>query len=257
MMMPLKVSSPNLKHRAMMANWKATADTLLALTVAHAIESFIPVAGDIKSGLETLNNLFSKLLYDQMPSGTVWIDHLDILNAVRIIGIRRRLNITDIYSESLSGYLDIGIAKDSEAYTKAVQIIKSVGIPGDVLIDHELREGYVRLKTVHRTRFDLLSIHGNTNLDLNGKIVKIPFSQQLSDKQKQALSDVYDMYETDKAKRDENIKKFQEMLEGYEALNEVRLWWDQISGTFSITAAGKALAQANAKRCDPGLPDLD
>ena len=44
--------------------------------------------------------------------------------------------------------------------------------------------------------------------------------------------------------------------DSYEYLHALKLWWDDIPQSFDITQVGRILAQTNAKRCDPSLPDL-
>ena len=63
---------------------KVSDEALLGLTVAHAVNSFQPVTGDINQGLDVLNDLFGKVIYGELPLGDDWLDHLDILNAVRL-----------------------------------------------------------------------------------------------------------------------------------------------------------------------------
>ena len=50
---------------------------LCALTVAHAFESFFPNTGEILNGLWLLDNMFKKLMYEDLPTGNRWLDHLD------------------------------------------------------------------------------------------------------------------------------------------------------------------------------------
>jgi hypothetical protein len=84
-------------------------DALLGLTVFHAISNFIPISGDIHQGLNVLDNLFGKCIYGKLPVGSDWLDHLDLLDAVRINSFSSLFKIQQIYSASLAGYVDIGI----------------------------------------------------------------------------------------------------------------------------------------------------
>src|SRR5690606_36882980 len=63
---------------------KVSDDALLGLTVRHALDRFLPTSGDIYQGLDVLNDLFGKILYRDLPVGQDWLDHLDILDAVRL-----------------------------------------------------------------------------------------------------------------------------------------------------------------------------
>ena len=124
-------------------------------------------------------------------------------------------------------------------------------------VDHELRAGYVRLKLIIRERLDLLWIHGTTRMNVNGLCCDIPTKQMLSDEQKDALRQIYNLYETDNQLRNENAIKFMEMFNSYNTLRKVTDWWNSINFAFSITSVGKVLAHANAQKCSTELPPLD
>lgn len=97
---------------------KISDDALLGLTVFHSVSNFFPASGNILQGLDTLDRLFGKIFYGELPTGTEWLDHLDILDAVRINSYGG-LKIKQYYPEMLNGYIDVGIEKNSESYTKS------------------------------------------------------------------------------------------------------------------------------------------
>ena len=196
------------------------------------------------------------MLYDELPSDEMWIEHLDILNAVRINPFGSMKKMGAYYAEVLSGYVDVGIRKDSENYSKAVDILKSAKVPLGVLVDHELREGYVRLELINKSRPDLLPIAGVTKINIDGQLIEIPVKMVLSEKIKNAIEQVYDLYDDNVQYRNENIAHFLEILRKCESLRKVEEWWDSLNGSFSITTIGKVLAHANAQRCNPCLPPL-
>lgn len=232
-------------------------EALQGLTVAHSIESFIPVCDGIEDGLRALSVLFDNIIYDDLPKGREWEEHLDILNAIRINPFGELKKIEQFYSEQLSGYVDIGIKKTSDNYNKAVNILKNVQLPLDVLMDHELRHDYVRLKLLNRSRMDLLCLQATEKMNMNGLLVEVPVKQKLSKTQNEALGQVYDLYEDNEKLRNENNAKFMEMFNSFDALRKVGEWWNNIDGSFSITSVGRVLAHANAQKCDPNLPPLD
>lgn len=224
-------------------------DALLALTVSYVILNVIPKVVDVRKGLDVLNNLFSKIVCDNLPFSMDWIDHLDVIKAVRINHIYCLGKFEEIYFDRLFGTATVGIKKGSESYHKALDIINSVELPLDILMDHELRDGYVRLRTVIGDNFDFISIIQN----FNGKIL----NKELSIAQRHALTDICGLYENNQIKRNENITKFAHMIDEYDVLKETKNWWNNINMFFSITCVGKVLAQANAKRCDPSFPDYE
>lgn len=73
-------------------------DALCALTIAHAIYCYLPLQGEAREGLAILDGLFSKLLYENLPQGIEWLDHLDVLGAIRLsqIGNLNKFSVLDI-----------------------------------------------------------------------------------------------------------------------------------------------------------------
>ena len=234
-----------------------TDEALLALTVFHSVEAFIPVATDIKPGLESLNRLFSKVIYATLPKDALWIDQLDVLNAIRINPFGGLKKIEQYYSERFAGYIDVGIEKDSDNHHKAIEILSNANLPHSILREHELRNGFIRLRVININELDTISLQVVREVEVDGKIIPLPIKQPLSDHQKQAINEVYSLYNTDEDLKKENIRTFMDIWNSFSYLNILREWWDSIQGSFAITSVGKVLAHANAQRCDPQLPDLN
>lgn len=238
-----------------------TDEALLGLTVAHSVVSFMPALGEIGKGISILNDLFSKLLDDDifsLPKVYDWLDHLDILNTIRVSHLGNMKKLNQYYSEQLSGYVDVGIKKDSENYTKAHELLQQVNLPSTAtLVEHELRLGYVRLPLVNKDNIDSLSLTKNQVIINSGQVLTIPVNQELNRKQKDTLNEIYELYENNQQLKNENITKFIEIWDSYDSLKKVHDWWDNLPQSFTITAAGKVLAHVNAQRCDPSLPPLN
>ncbi|NLE00843.1 MAG: hypothetical protein GX640_13325, partial [Fibrobacter sp.] len=232
-------------------------EALLGLTVAHAVSYFIPVTGNVVDGIKILANLFNKIIYNLPPSGNAWLEHLDILDALRINQFGSMKKINQYYSEQFSGYVDAGIDKGTEDFQKALTFVKESNLPGDILCDHELRPGYARLRILNIDRLDLVAIKSLHQVNLNGQIVSLPMQSQLSDEQKQTIKTIYGLYSKESNLRDDNIVEFFKLWDTHESLRILRNWWDSIPGAFALTAVGRVLAHANAQRCDPTLPALD
>lgn len=232
-------------------------EALLGLTVAHSVSQFIPKTGNIKEGIEILSDLFGKVFYDLPPTGSDWIDHLDILDAVRINQFSSMKKIDEFYPIMLPGYVDVGIDKSTDDFQKAITIIREAKLPEDVLCDHELRPGYVRLRILNIDRLDLVVINGFQQINLNGQLVTLPVQIQLSNDQKQAIKNIYALYSKNSEIRNENVVEFIKLWDEFESLKKLRNWWDSIPVSFTITSVGRVLAHANAQRCDPMLPELN
>ena len=230
-------------------------DGLLGLTVAHSVSRFIPLTGNIEEGIKILANLFNQVIYNILPLGDLWLEHLDILNAIRRNQFGRLKKVDEIYTEAFPGYVDVGIDKATEDYKKALELVKDSKLPEDILCDHELRPGYVRIRIVNIDQLDLVTV--NSIQQVNNQ--KLPFAVKLplSENQKQTLKDIYSLYSKESNLRDENIVQFFKLWDTHESLKKLRNWWDSIPESFTITAVGRVLAHANAQRCDSTIPALD
>jgi hypothetical protein len=228
---------------------KVSDEALLGLTVAHAINSFIPMSGSIHQGLDTLNDLFGKILYGELPTGNDWLDHLDILNSVRLSSFGTLKKVEQFYPEVLSGYVDVGIDKKSENYDKAVEILKNNNLPSDILIDTPNTD-FVRVFICNRNNINSITLHHKVISE--GNLIMIPV--KLSETQIKAIDSIYDLYSQDGNIKQNNINLFMTEWNKRPNLKTLREWWDNIPISFTITSVGKVLAHSNAQRCDKSLP---
>ena len=232
---------------------KISDDALLGLTVFHSVTYFFPISGDIKQGLKVLNDLFGKLFYCNLPKGNDWLDHLDILDAIRVSNFGGLKKIEQYYSEMLGGYIDVGIEKNSENYNKALEILKSNELPQQVLVEHDLNPNYARVNLPNKDNISSLTLQ--RSLLQNGQLTVITIL--LSEKQINAIKSIYDLYKSDNNIRQQNVKKFMEEWDKQPNLKILRDWWDNIGASLQLTSVGKVLAHANAQRCDKNLPPLN
>ena len=59
-------------------------EALRGLTVFQAVQQYRSVSPSLEQGLDVLDALLADLIDGPLPSGADWLDHLDILDAVRI-----------------------------------------------------------------------------------------------------------------------------------------------------------------------------
>ena len=244
-------------NRAVKIVDEITDESLLGVTVAYSVLQWIPASGNLYEGLNTLNTLFGKIKYEALPKGSEWIEHLDALGVIRINSFGSLKKIGEFYPEVLSGYVDVGIDKTSENYQKAIEIIKEAHLPNNILCDHELRSGFVRLQIVRIDKLDLLSVTGQQKVNIGEQEIILPINQPLTDHQKDAIKNIYALYNNESKLKSQNISKFIEKWDEYDNLRNLKSWWDEISLSYTITPVGRVLAHANAQRCDSSLPALD
>ena len=204
-------------------------DALCALTIACAFQFYAPIANSISDGLKILDDLFKKLIYLKLPTGMNWLDHLDMLGAIRVSSFKL-IDVKKYLSSRYNGYICVGIKKDSEDLEKAYAILDEYGISRSFLVDNECMDGYMRYNI--RSFDDVESDY------------------------KEAVDRIRELYSKDKSLLDKAKDRFIELWDSYESLRIVRDWWSKIPYGYSISYIGRVLAQTNAKRIDPELPDL-
>jgi len=228
-------------------------DALLGLTTSHAVATFVPVTGDIHQGLDAIDELFGKIFCGQLPIGNEWLDHLDILDAIRINSFGNLKKLQEHYPEIMKGYVNVGIKKNTENYINAKELITRNGLPEDVLVDHVLNTSFSRLNIFDKNQIDSLVIKQQIPHATEKNFVHIP----LSEEQKDALKSIYDLYNDDETIKQQNVVSFMEEWDKRPNLKNLREWWDNISTSFQLTSVGKVLAHSNAQRCDKNLPPFN
>lgn len=204
-------------------------DALCALTVACAFGFYKPISGSITEGMTVLNELYEKLLYLELPQGMDWLDHLDMLGAIRMSSLKLKRS-KEYLCERFDGYVCVGIAKDSEELSKAYKILDDNHFSHNLFEDNSCLDGYVRLKYV---QFDDIKLEYKT-----------------------VVQQVLSLYSKDKSLIEKARKNFIKLWDSYDSLRRIRNWWDQIPSAFEASYIGRVLAQTNAKRVFPQSPDL-
>lgn len=225
-------------------------DALQALTVAYSVIQFTPTNGMIKDGLNTLNYYFGQLPIKQLPKDNSWVSYLDILDVIRASQIGNFKKMITIYSEKLTGYLAVGIKKESENYYKAIEILNKANMNEKVFVEHELIDGYLRLPVPNKEYIS------ETKRTINIPQLGITLPVLLSDNEKTALYQVWELYEKNGGLINQIREKFAELVNSFENLVITKEWWDSIPNSFGITPIGRVLAHANAQRYAK-IPELE
>lgn len=215
-------------------------EALLGLTLTFAIFYFIPTTYDVKNGLRTIDELFSKIIGDDdLPVNNEWVENLEIVGAIHTNTMLSWDKFGDFFIKNLNGYFCRGIKKGSESYFEALKMLEKVGIPDSIFVESIYDSEYVRLK--------LSQLNFYNEITLN--------NMKLTDEQCSVLSSISSMYE------DCSIyaEKYILLLDEYENIKKVCNWWNSnmIHNNFKISAIGRVIAHTNAKSIDASLPDLD
>jgi hypothetical protein len=217
-------------------------EALLAITVYHSLSYFTPVAGNLNKGLEILDNLFGKIIYDTLPTNDEWLDHLDILDAVRISSFGSTKLLEDYWYELFDGYIKKGIKEESEEYSKTKMILSGAQLNEKCLMKNSFDENYLK--------FEVLNKAGILNLSM----INLGQRRPINEKERIALEKVYDLYDGVKMQKEDFIKE----IEKYQNLKKLREWWNKLKDkSIKITSVGRVIAHSNAQRIDATLPSLN
>lgn len=237
-------------HRAIEIVEDISDEALLALTVVHSVTYFMPRATEINDALRTLDDLFKKIIYSELPSNNAWLDHLDILDAIRINHFSKFKTIEEYYTHSLNGIAVIGIRKNSEQYERAKKLLQDAGLPVfAILVDNALNHDFVRIS--------IGNINGIEELHLIHIIKGNQMINPLNQEQKSAINSVLKLYLKDNNLQQEINKSFMDEWIKHPYLLKLKNWFEKIPYSFDVTSVGKVLAHANAQRCDKTLPSMN
>lgn len=251
-----KVEKPNDKSVKMDVSYaidvidKITEEALQAITVFVALQSWMPASGIISQGLSTINNIYSKLIFSDLPTDDKWIDQLDILKVLRIQSFGRFPSLSELQKRLFSGYVVCGIPKDSEKLNEIYQLLDDCSLPRTCLIENELDSNYYRLPLVGIKKIELMDYIDNNAPFIHGRV-------QLNEKQICNIKKIISYYENDAIKLQEISEKFNTKWNSFENLKKIGEWWTKLPCAFGLTSIGKVLAITNAQRIDSTLPKID
>ena len=195
-------------------------------------------------GISEMKELAIMKIMQALPRGIEWLDHLDILGVIRIKQFSKMNKIEDIFAEQFDGYLSVGIKKGTQEYENALQIMQSVGLSKNMLVDNLFLDDFVYLEIENLK-------------DINSKVIINNHDiRAINQNETEALRNVINLYEKKDDLQNEVKEKFMNGADEYESLKMLHEWWNSIDGSFSITGVGKVIAYINAKRCIPELPDM-
>ena len=182
-------------------------------------------------------------MYSELPKSNDWIEHLDILDAVRINQFGKFKSIEYIYTTKLNGIAVVGIKRDSEEHNRAKAILQENGLNFDsILVENVLNPDFVRIKISNIEEVENLRIIHS----INGENIVIP----VSDAQKQAVRSVIELYSKDSNLINEMKRVFMNEWMKRSNLNKLELWWEGLpSYSFHITSVGKVLQSVGSCKC--------
>ena len=213
-------------------------DALCGLTVMYALLFFFPPIDDCIKGIEIQDELFKKLIYQSLPLGRNWIEHLELFGVVRIDSFQATSKLDEFISYKYDGYICTGIKENSKEYNKAIKLLQESQLPSSILKKNECLEGYYRLATKNGEVNSIIELYGLNKQQIN------------------ALLQIREMYSEKPFLKQQVKNQYMRIWDSYKTLECLKLWWNSFPIEFEITNVGRILAQTNAKRCDPSFPEI-
>lgn len=217
------------------------AAALRGLTLFAAVEQYTPLSGDCLQGLGVMNGLYGDLIVESPPpTGAEWIEHLDILGAVRISSVGNFKKFRDYYPGKTAGYVCKGIMEGSEELSDLASELQEVELTID-LVPHALKPGWLRAPLAR-------------SADLEQRLTRRTTEERAASA-RATLRNRTGIDEVDPGLLD----GFMGLVDGLTHIATVRDWWDQLQPSFRLTPVGRVLARANASRLDSRgvLPPID
>lgn len=229
-------------EKAIKAVNKIDRQTLVALSLSFALCVYSPNTTNLEKALIVLNKCYGNIIDDMsLPTGTFWIENLELLSALRISSIRLSSNKFDSFlSNHMTSYFRCGLEDNSIELNSLKNEWKNVGLPISCFVKHPLKENRILLDLPENINDIVLKIKGH-NIPLN-------------EPQKNTLMKSFEIMNKtnmhDKEMRDNFLKKWNT----FEHLKIVYEWCYSLPLHFSITPVGSVLASAYIHNVDPSLP---
>lgn len=235
-------------HHAIQIVDNVSSSALQALTLFY-ICNLVKPTNDLILGLNALNNEYMKFMSAPLPLGMDWIEHLDLLRAVRINSFGKFPDIEQVIVQICGDFAEVGIEKTTNIYNDATKQLSACGLAANsVFVDNQVLNGYARINISSEKDIDTLVLYNN--------IAGHSFSTPLNENQKSVLKTIRNMYSKDskllQSMKDWVIKQWN----SYEYLHSFSDWWKQLPISFDVTTAGIVLANANANRIDSSIPKI-
>jgi len=204
-------------------------DTALrALTVLQATLQWIPTSGDPSAGLDAMDRILTQLLDGPLPTDFEWIDHLDILDAVRLNPVSNFKPFDEYYPQRMLGYAAAGLPEEESASHPYAH-----GPFRNYIVDHPYRKGFQRVHAANEgTLRDSLRTFGVDEAQIDEFAAFAREKMGLGQPQPDAMAGL--------------ITAMHERS----TLDAVAAWWATFPNALTITTVGKSLAVANAYRLD-------
>lgn len=210
-------------------------EALIGLTLFQAAVQCRGSSPNIEPGLTAMDGLLAELMVGrELPTGVEWIEHLDVLGAIRMERLTSFLTFDQFWRAKTPGYVSVGVEAGSEEEERGRAEMARYGLSLEPVPDHELKPGFRRLPFAMKD-------------DLAKALRAIP---DRSEEDVQAAigvaTDIFKMETIDEVAAAEYMR----LVMGLPNHARLGQWWDGLTVHFTVTSVGRVLARANAQRLD-------
>lgn len=223
-------------------------NALIGLSIVYAVGRYTPVSFSLSEGLNVLDQLYGKILAGhQLPKGTSWIEHLDLLSAVRILDkkLSHFKKFEDYIPGWLSTYVESGIKEDSEEFRTLKGKFEQLELNMSCFVPHPLKKGYL----IWTSSRDIEKIAISYNQADDGFPQEHP-----TDEQRAVIQEALTLACQDGSADQEMMTAFWQVWDSFDNLKTIHLWWNTLEGSFDISQVGVALSSAYIHGKDPTIP---
>jgi hypothetical protein len=204
---------------------------LQGLNMLWFVSVMTPGGQSMTQGIGQLEDLLGRFPSDNLPQGRRWLDHLDMIDLVRITagGIATLKKFVPLFADKWPGFFSTGIDEATAAGIMKQSLQR--GINCLQIVEHELKPGHYRLK-----------YYGLGQLRVVMKANAVP------DEDIEFVVNLARDQGNVEMRDDSLIPQLEAAIEASPLLSRIRSWWDQIPDYPQATSAGVAIAYANSRR---------
>ena len=216
---------------------------IVGLSLYYAIDRFKPISNDIEECIDAMENLYGNIIGDiTLPRGNEWLEHLDLLSAVRLSNFRLALEkFKEYFPTKWNEKFPLGIKADSDEYQTFINEFQRVELPL-CFIKNPLKDGYMIMQpTIAKDVEDICLING-------------AFKKELNPHQKDVMSKALERFNCSGAEDSEIQETFIKKWNERDILRKISEWWNALGTPIFITPLGVALTNAYIHGKDPSAP---
>lgn len=206
---------------------------LHSLTLYCSAFTLTSLSGDPHEGISLMNNVVKGILANGRPqSGLEWLEHLDILDAVRLARGQNFVSFDDQWTKAVPGYVSVGVNKDEmEQMDQPHKELINLGL----LVPHVFKPDFWRVNAPSAASLKKTLLKNNFPVDVATQFAESATSA----------------FRLDSIDPDAKVT-YMQVVRDTDALGQLAEWRDSFDVYFTPTLVGKLLARSNAQRL---LPD--